>query len=309
MWQDVLYRRVTEEVQLSESTLNGWFSAGCNLIEPLFEKHKKIVQGVSYLMADETPIPVLTKDKPGATHKGYLWAYYSPVERLVLFDYQKTRSREGPLEFLKDFRGILQTDGYEVYKIFDQKPEITLLACMAHARRKFDEAIKNDKVRAEFMLKLIQKLYGVERKAKEHELSYQERKALRMDEANSVLEEMYIWLKQEIIKVLPQSAIGKAIAYTLKLWPRLQRYVDDGRSEIDNNLIENTIRPIAIGRKNYLFAGSHQGAERVAMMYSFLGTCKQHNVNPFNWLQAVFTNLPDCKMSKLNSYLPQNWKT
>ena len=94
MWQDVLYRRVTEEVQLSESTLNGWFSAGCNLIEPLFEKHKKIVQGVSYLMADETPIPVLTKDKPGATHKGYLWAYYSPVERLVLFDYQKTRSRE-----------------------------------------------------------------------------------------------------------------------------------------------------------------------------------------------------------------------
>ena len=130
-----------------------------------------------------------------------------------------------------------------------------------------------------------------------------------MDEANSVLEEMYIWLKQEIIKVLPQSAIGKAIAYTLKLWPRLQRYVDDGRSEIDNNLIENTIRPIAIGRKNYLFAGSHQGAERVAMMYSFLGTCKQHNVNPFNWLQAVFTNLPDCKMSKLNSYLPQNWKT
>lgn len=307
------YRQVQqfkrEEVQLSESTLNGWFSAGCNLIEPLFEKHKKIVQGVSYLMADETPIPVLTKDKPGATHKGYLWAYYSPVERLVLFDYQKTRSREGPLEFLKDFRGILQTDGYEVYKIFDQKPEITLLACMAHARRKFDEAIKNDKVRAEFMLKLIQKLYGVERKAKEHELSYQERKALRMDEANSVLEEMYIWLKQEIIKVLPQSAIGKAIAYTLKLWPRLQRYVDDGRSEIDNNLIENTIRPIAIGRKNYLFAGSHQGAERVAMMYSFLGTCKQHNVNPFNWLQAVFTNLPDCKMSKLNSYLPQNWKT
>jgi transposase len=300
------YKR--EEVQLSESTLNGWFSAGCNLIEPLYEKHRQIVQGVSYLMADETPIPVLTKDKPGATHKGYFWAYYSPVERLVLFDYQKTRSREGPLGFLKNFSGILQTDGYEVYKIFDHKPEITLLACMAHARRKFDEAIKNDKARAEFMLKLIQKLYVVERKAKEQDLSYHERKALRQIESIPVLNEMEEWMKQEIIKVLPQSAIGKAIAYTLNLWPRLKRYVDDGRSEIDNNLIENSIRGIAIGRKNYLFAGSHEGAERAALMYSLLGTCKMHNVNPFNWLRDVFANLPECKTSMLESYLPQNWK-
>lgn len=296
-----------EEVQLSESTLNGWFSAGCNLIGPLYAKLKQIVQGASYLMADETPIPVLTKDKPGATHKGYLWAYYAPVERLVFFDYRKSRSREGPQDFLKDFHGILQTDGYEVYKIFDQKPGITLLACMAHARRKFDEAIKNDKARAEYMLKLIQKLYILERRAQDRGLSDDDRKALRQDESIPVLIEMEAWMKQEITTVLPQSAIGKAIAYTLSLWPRLKRYVDDGRCEIDNNLIENTIRPIAIGRKNYLFAGSHEGAERAALMYSFLGTCKQHNVNPFYWLRDVFANLPDCKTSKLEGYLPQIW--
>ena len=179
---------------------------------------------------------------------------------------------------------------------------------MAHSRRKFDESIKNDKARAEFMLKLIQKLYVVERKAKEQGLSYHERKALRQIESIPVLNEMEEWMKEEIIKVLPQSAIGKAIAYTLSLWPRLQRYIDDGRSEIDNNLIENSIRPTVIGRKNFLFAGSHEGAERAALMYSFLGTCKQHNVNPFNWLRDVFTNLPECKTSLLETYLPQNWE-
>lgn len=298
-----------EGVQLSESTLNGWFSAGCHLIEPLYEKHKQLVQGVSYLMADETPIPVLTKDKPGATHKGYLWAYYAPIERVVLFDYRKSRGREGPLEFLKDFKGVLQTDGYEVYKIFDNKPEITLLACMAHARRKFDEAIKNDKVRAEFMLKQIQDLYAVERKAREGNVSFEERKALRQKESVPILEEMEAWMKKEIIKVLPKSAIGIAIAYTLSLWPRLLRYADDGRCEIDNNLIENSIRPIAIGRKNYLFAGSHEGAERAALMYSFLGTCKQHDVNPFNWLRDTFAKFPDCKISQIENYLPHNWKS
>jgi transposase len=307
------YRQVQqfkrEDVQLSESTLNGWFTGGCKLIEPLYEHHKKQVQQAQYLMADETPIPVQTKDKPGSTHKGYLWVYYAPLERMVLFDYRKSRSREGPVEFLKDFKGILQTDGYEAYRIFENKQGITLLACMAHARRKFDEAKGNDPERSQYMLALMQQLYALEREARERELSHEDRQQLRQEKSVPVLQQMERWMKQEIQKVLPQSAIGKAIAYTLSLWPRLIRYTEDGRAEIDNNLVENSIRPVAVGRKNYLFAGSHEGAGRAALIYSMLGTCKQHNVNPFLWLRDVFTCLPEAKQSQLNRFLPQNWSS
>ena len=301
------YRQVQmfkrQDVQLAESTLNGWFSASCELLQPLYERLKASVKKASYLMADETPIPVLTKDKPGATHKGYLWVYYAPIERMVLFDYQKGRGRDGPTEFLENYKGILQTDGYEVYKTFE-RPGITLLACMAHARRKFDEALKNDKERAEHMLALMQKLYAVERKAKEQELSHDDRKILRQKESLPILQEMEQWMKEQLLKVLPKSAIGKAIAYTLSLWPRLIRYIDDGRCEIDNNLVENAIRPVAIGRKNYLFAGSHEGAARAALIYSLMATCKQNNVEPFHWLENTLTLLPDCKQSQLDNLLP-----
>lgn len=296
-----------EGIKLSESTLGGWLAGECKLLLTLYERHKQLVQGASYLMVDETPIPVLTQDKPGATHKGYLWAYYAPLERLVLFDYCKGRGREGPSEMLSNFQGTLQTDGYDVYSIFEQKPGITLLACMAHARRKFDEAKGNDLRRAEYMLTRLQELYDVEREARVKELSYDERKELRQAKSVAVLQQIEQWMKDEIVKVLPKSAIGKAIAYTLSLWPRLVRYVDDGRVEIDNNLVENTIRPVALGRKNYLFAGSHEAAQRTAMIYSFLGTCKQHGSNPFLWLRDALTNLPECKTSGLDSWLPQNY--
>lgn len=293
-----------QDVHLAESTLNGWFSASCELLQPLYDRLKTSVQKASYLMVDETPIPVLTKDKPGATHKGYLWVYYAPLERMVLFDYQKGRGRDGPTKFLENYQGMLQTDGYEVYKTFEREG-ITLLACMAHARRKFDEALNNDKERAEHMLGLIQKLYAVERKAKEHELSHDDRKALRQTESLPVLQEMEVWLKAQLLLTLPKSAIGKAIAYTLSLWPRLTRYINDGRCEIDNNLVENAIRPVAIGRKNYLFAGSHEGAARAALIYSLMGSCKQNGTEPFHWLEDVLTRLPDCKMSQLNDLLPK----
>lgn len=296
-----------EGIHLPESTLGGWFAGGCSLLESLYERHKELVQKANYKMADETPIPVLTQDKPGATHKGYFWAYCAPLERLVLFDYRKGRGREGPLEILKDFRGTLQTDGYEVYKIFEQNPDIVLLACMAHARRKFNDAKDNDKKRAEYALGMIQKLYKTEQYAREMCLSHDERKALRQEQSVPVLEQIETWLHEEFIRVLPKSAIGQAIAYSISLWPRLKRYVDDGRYEIDNNLIENTIRPVALGRKNYLFAGSHNAAQRTAMIYSFLGTCKLHDKNPFLWLRDVLTNLPDCKISDLDIWLPQNY--
>jgi transposase len=294
-------------VDLAESTINDWFQAGCDLATPLYDCLKSEVLGGNYLMADETPIAVLTEDKPGSTHKGYYWVYYNPVQRLVFFDYQKGRGREGPTELLKNYKGALQADGYAGYVAFDDNPNITLLACMAHARRKFDEAQKNDQTRAEHALTLIQKLYDTERKARETQLDYAQRKELRLVEAKPVMDEFYQWLKEnEPPKTLPKSAIGGAITYTLNLWSRLLRYLDDGKYEIDNNLIENSIRPVALGRKNYLFAGSHEAAQRAAMIYSFFATCKINNIEPSEWMTKMFTQIPDHSIQRLEELLPQN---
>ncbi len=289
---------------IAESTMNGWFAASCRLLEPLYEKLIEKAQQSSYLMADETPIPVLTKDKPGATHKGYHWVYYSLLNKLVCFDYRKGRGREGPEEFLQSFRGALQTDGYAAYNKFENQQGITLLACMAHARRKFEQAKDNDYERAEYALKKIQALYKIERDAREQELSFDQRKELRQKESVPILSELENWMKNQLSEVLPKSSIGKAITYTLKLWKRLTRYTQDGSWEIDNNPVENSIRPVALGRKNYMFAGSHEGAMRAAMMYSFLGTCKINDVEPVAWLKDVLTRISDHSIQKLEELLP-----
>jgi len=291
-------------VYIAESTMNDWFTGTCRLLEPLYDRLRQRVQEADYLMGDETPIPVLTNDKPNATHKGFYWVYLAPIENLVCFDYRQGRGREGPEEFLKDVHGALQTDGYAAYNSFEKAGKLILLSCMAHARRKFDQAKDGDCERAEQALKLFQPLYEIEREARQRNLSYDERKTLRQNKSVEKLHEIEVWLKENIIQVLPKSAIGQAIAYTLNLWPRLIRYTEDGRYEIDNNLVENSIRPVALGRKNYLFAGSHEGAKRAAMMYSFLGTCKRNNVEPFAWLRDVLTRIPDWSIQRLDELLP-----
>lgn len=296
-----MFRR--KDIHLAESTLNGWFAATCRLLEPLYENIKKQLLASDYIMADETPLPVLTKDKPGATHKGYQWVYYSPQQRLVLFDYRKTRSREGPDDILKNYSGFLQTDAYEAYSNLQNKDNITLLACMAHARRYFDKAKGNDLKRAEHALGLFQKLYAIEREAKP--LQTDETKTLRQEKSIPVLDEMHLWLKNEVYNVTPKSPIGKAIAYTLKLWPRLIRYTQQGRFHIDNNLVENSIRPVALGRKNYLFAGSHDAAQNAAMIYSLLATCKINMVEPFRWLKNTLDTIPDHPANQLHKLLPR----
>ena len=292
-----------QEVELAESTLGGWFNASCQLLEPLYDTLKKQLFDTDYLMADESPIPVQTQNKPGATHKGYQWVYYDPVRRLVLFDYRKSRGREGPDEMLEDFKGFLQTDGYAAYENLKNK-DITLLACMAHARRKFDQAKNNDQARAEYALKMFAELYQIEREARERELDHSQRHQIRQERALQVLVRMEKWLKENLDQVAPKSAIAIAIRYTLNLWPRLQRYTKQGRFEIDNNLIENTIRPLALGRKNYLFAGSHKAAQQVAIIYSLLSTCKQHNIEPWAWLRNTLSKLPDHPANRLNELLP-----
>ncbi len=179
---------------------------------------------------------------------------------------------------------------------------------MAHARRYFEKALDNDPKRADVVLLEIQKLYKIERKIKEQELTIEQTKAYREKHASPVLDGIEIYLTKERKNVLPKSAIGKAIAYTLKIWQNLKLYIDDGRFEIDNNNIENAIRPLAIGRKNYLFAGSHESAQNIALFYSFFATCKKNNVNPHTWLCDVLNRLPEHKANKLSELLPQNWK-
>ena len=181
---------------------------------------------------------------------------------------------------------------------------------MAHARRKFDEAKGNDRERAEAMLAMIQKLYAIERNAKLLFPDFDAIRELRQKESLPVLTEIEAWLKKNLVETLPKSSIGQAIAYTMNLWPRLIRYIDDGRYQIDNNLIENSIRPVAIGKKKYMFAGSHEAAQRAAMIYSFMGTCKQIGINPQDWLEDVLQRIPYLKRSDdLSVLLPSVWKT
>jgi transposase len=291
-------------INIPPATITGWVHATCNLIEPLYNTLKREVLRAAYLQADETPIAVLDKNKEGSTHQGYNWVYHAPELKMVLFDYRIGRGRDGPAEILKDFKGYLQTDGYNAYEIFDND-SITLLHCMAHARRKFEQALDNDKERAEYVMKQLQELYAIERKAKEGGYTHEQRYALRQKESVPVLQTLHSWFKENIVQVLPKSLIGEAIAYSLSRWEKLSLYTTDGKLEIDNNLVENAIRPVAVGRKNYLFAGNHDAAQRSAMLYSFMGTCKLRGVEPLQWLKTTLAKLPDHKVNQLHLLLPQ----
>jgi transposase len=204
---------------------------------------------------------------------------------------------------------VLQTDGYAGYDAFGSRSSITHLACFAHARRYFVDAVVNDASnRAEWMLLRIQKLYDVERLARQSGYSHEQRCELRQTEALPVLSEMKAWLETERQQVLPKSGVGQAMAYMLKFWQRLNVYTADGRLEIDNNLVENAIRPVALGRKNYLFAGSHDAARRGAIIYSLVVTAQLHDVEPFRYLKDVIARISDYPHKQLADLLPQNWK-
>jgi transposase len=301
--QSKIFKR--QNLHIPDSTIGSWANTAIgNWLSPLWEALKSRLLKSHYLMADETPIPVLSEDKPGATHRGYHWVYYDPVNLLVLFDYRQTRGREGPRSLLKDFTGYLQSDGYNAYNELGPPGKITHLACWAHARRKFEHALNNDPARAQKMLAWIRKLYDIERQAKENRLSPEQIKELRQIASVPVLTEIEEWLISQKPVVLPKSAIGVAVNYTLGLWARLKKYVDDGHLQIDNNLVENSIRPVALGRKNYLFAGSHDGAQRAAVVYSLLATCKLQNIEPYAYLKNLLETIPDYQVNKLANLLP-----
>ena len=307
-----LYRQkqifARENIQIASSTIEGWTKEVLIKLEPLYEQLVFDTKTKGYLQIDETPIKVLDSDKKGAAHQGWYWVYHCALDRTVLFDYNPSRGGHVPKSMLDNFKGYLQTDGYAGYDKYGKKKDITHLACWAHARREFEKALQNDRPRAEKALMIIQKLYKVERKAKEEQLSADRIKELRLEEALPVINEMGKWIFQEIKNTLPKSQIGKAMAYAYARWDMLSTYLHDGNLQIDNNLIENAIRPVALGRKNWLFAGSHEAAQRSAMIYSFFAICKKHEVNPFQWLKHTLENISSINHKKLKELYPQNFK-
>jgi transposase len=298
--------KTEHQVTIPRTTIDGWQTRTSNLVWPLYEELKRQVLGQGYIQLDETPIKVLDRRKKGTTHRGYYWVYHSPPEHIVFFDYQEGRGREGPRKLLTDFKGYLQTDGYKVYDWFGLQKDITLVGCWAHARRAIEKSLSDDRKRAEYVMQEIQKLYMVERKARELGLTPEQRHELRLDESLPILNVLGTWMAEQIRTTLPKSPFGKALIYSVSRWDNLMAYLKDGYLELDNNLVENAIRPNALGRRNHLFAGSHAGAQKAAMFYSFFGTCKMNNVDPFTWFKTVLEIIPDYPANKLVDLLPQN---
>lgn len=293
---------------IAQSTINDWVKAALTHLIALYQTHKQLVLASLYLHADETTIKVLDEIKKGKTHLGYYWVYHNSEQKMVLFDYRQGRGREGPEDILKDYQGYLQTDGYVAYEAFEKRAGIIVLNCMAHARRKFVEALENDKDRSAYALNLFQQLYAIERTIKDEALTGDAVLQLRKQQAVPILQTLQKWMIQEYPKVLPKSPIGAAIAYSLSRWEKLSIYTTDAILNIDNNPVENAIRPVAIGRKNYLFAGSHEAAQRSAMVYSLFATCRLHNINPYDWLKDVLQRMHLYTTSNIAELLPQNWK-
>ena len=294
---------------LPKSTVTGWIQQVSRILAPLGELLREEILNGGYIQADETRIPVQDRAKSkqsGKHHTGYYWIYSDPVSNLVMFDYQQDRSRDGPATFLKGFKGALQTDGYIVYDWFDQLDEITQYCCWAHARRYFYRAKRLHPKYAKVALALIQRLYAVERKLRQGGASFEERAQVRQRRSVPILDKLKAHLEgHPTFKGCPWNI---AVCYTLNRWDQLTRFTRNGIVEIDNNLVENRIRPVALGRKNYLFAGSHDAAKGVALLYSLLSTCKQHNVKYMVWLEDVLKQISKLPASQLHTLLPHHWK-
>jgi transposase len=306
-----------EGIKIPASTLTDNTAAACQSLKPIYNALRREVLANLYLQADETGIKVLESEKKNASHLGYYWAYHAPVDGLVLFEYQPGRGQEGPRKLLKDFTGVLQSDAYPVYQaIFKNNEKVTQLYCMSHIRRKFDEAVSYDQTRATHAVEQIARLYKIEKDIRVATvgealptLTENQIVEIRREYASPILDEIKQWMIEEYPKVTPSSPIGKALSYALSLWDNMYYYTLHGHLQIDNNAIENAIRPIALGRKNYMFAGTHQAAQNGAMVYSLFATCKKHEVNPQHWLLDVMRKLNDPDYEgKFSDLLPHRWK-
>jgi hypothetical protein len=257
------------------------------------------------IQSDDTGIVVQDRQHQNGSRRSFLWAYLGDRGEVV-FDFTVGRGREGPRKFLGDYRGYLQADAYSGYDVIFATGHVIEVGCWAHARRGFFEALENDKENATNALVAIRRLYEVERQARSQQLDPDARRELRQQESRPVLEAMQPWLRMLKDKVLPKSQMGQAIGYALRQWDALNRYLDDGRLEIDNNGVERQIRSVAVGRKNWLFAGSDEGGKRAAIIYSIIGTCALQGVEPWQYMKDVLQRLAEGEKPEMLT--PRLWK-
>ena len=284
-------------VHISRQNMSNWQQAAYEKIRPLVELLKHHIRTGPVINMDETPVQVLGEEGRKDTQKSYMWLARGgpPDKPALLYSYRETRGSEHIKEILSGYAGYLQTDGYGAYETaLKENPDIIHVGCMAHARRKFDEAAKVSQKAASAAeaLKHIRGLYRLESELRAMNLSQEEFLRLRQEKAGPLLTAFRGWLEKRAPQVPPSLALGKAISYTLKEWPKLVRYLDCAELTPDNNAAENAIRPFVLGRKNWLFSGSPSGAESSCAMYSLIETAKHNGLNPQEYLLKVFESAP-----------------
>ena len=284
-----IYKRLG--VSIPPSTIEEWFHQVADLMRPTYYRLKELILASDYLQSDETTVPIINNEKH-KTVKGYLWLVRDIMSHQVFFSYHEgSRSAKVVLSLFRDFKGAIQTDGYPGYNILEKFEGVTTLSCWAHCRRYFDRSLNNDKARAEYALTQIGMLYDVENMADDQDMGLEERSNLRKRLAYPIIRAFEKWCIMEYPKVLPKSPIAKAMNYFLTYSRQLVRYTMDGRYKLDNNLIENSVRPVALGRKNYLFCGNHDAAEDAAVIYSMMGCCKSADVDFRKWMNYFLNHI------------------
>ncbi|MBF0165947.1 MAG: IS66 family transposase [Magnetococcales bacterium] len=315
-----LYRQsgilVRAGIDLPRNTLANMAIKAGQAVQPLINLMRDFILDTGLIQMDETTIQVLHESARPATSKSYMWVQCGGTTeaRVVLFDYHASRGGAVPKELLSGFKGYLQTDGYDGYLAVGADPGIVHVGCFAHARRKFDEVIKSlGKIKdrkpgkADEALAFIGQLYGIEKELREANADPTTRHEVRKTRAGPILDALKSWADQAILTVPPKTILGGALGYLVTQWPRLIRYLDDGRLEIDNNRVENAIRPFVVGRKGWLFSNSVRGAKASANLYSLIETAKANGLEPFAYLRHLFTKLPTAEtVDDFESLLP--WK-
>jgi transposase len=296
-------------LEFARSTTCDWLRATAKLLEPIVNEMATRLLESRVLHTDDTPVPVRDHAVKGRTRTGRLWVYLGDEEHpYTVYDYTPTREKKWPEAFLAGWRGTLQADAYAGYDAMFALPDILEAACWAHARRKFYDARATDGPRAAVALAFIARLYRVETEAREGGLDAEGRRLLRQAKARPMLEELRTWLLGVVGAVPPKSPLGEAIGYALDQWVALTRYLDNGALDIDNNAAERALRGVAVGRKNWLFAGSDAGGRRAAIFYSLIETAKRHGVDPFAYLRDVIGRVSTHPARDIAALLPPHWK-
>jgi transposase len=304
-------------VELSRSTMCGWMAAAADLLDPIVRAMLKRVFSSRVVQTDDTPVPVQDHDGKGIK-TGRLWVHVGDAShRFLVYDYTPDHSAAGPQRVFKGFQGYLQADAASVYDALFADGSIVEVGCWMHARRKFYDARTSDPVRSHLLLAWVVGLYEVEEDAKKARKKHPEwddaawhayRHELRLERSRPILDAIGAWLKSEQPKVLPKSPIGEAIGYALNHWEALIRPLEAGFLEIDNGESERALKPVAIGRRNWLFAGSDNGGKTASVLMSLCATCKAWNIDPFAYLRDVLDRVSTHPMSRIEELLPDRWK-